>query len=173
MFSGEWQTNLIRCFPCGPFWRAICCPCVVYGETAQRLRDPTVDAEKDNDECVEFGRDYCLFSTCALDLKEHRAEIRRRYRIKGSPANDCLVSCFCSGCVVMQHDDELKARLAAAGVGSSVVGDQYKAEEPMQMQMQIQAPGRGGHQQGYTRGTAQKSGRGCDNEAQEQGPQRC
>jgi hypothetical protein len=64
---------------------------------------------------------------------EHRAEIRRRYGIKGSDTNDCLVSCFCCACAVMQHDDEVKARLLAGEGNGAVVKEAYTAQEPMNM----------------------------------------
>ncbi|KAK4038045.1 hypothetical protein C8A01DRAFT_17817 [Parachaetomium inaequale] len=159
-FTGEWQTSLVRWSPCGTLWKALCCPCVIYRETAQRLRDPTVPAEKRGSDCVEFGRDFCI-GTYAISLKDHRAQIRRRYRIRGSSNNDCLVACCCYACAVMQHDDELKARLAAEGV---VVRDGYKAEGPMVMRAQGQGQGQGqmqmpgGQGQGYENGAGASQG---------------
>jgi hypothetical protein len=64
----------------------------------------------------------------------------------------------------MQHDDELKARLAAQGV---VVRDGYKAEGPMvmqgqgqgqQMQMQTQMQMPGGQAHGYENGAGAYQG---------------
>lgn len=59
---------------------------------------------------------------------KHRAEIRQRYGIKGSETNDCLVSCFCCACALLQQDDELKTRLASEGITT-----QYRPEEPMKV----------------------------------------
>lgn len=61
----------------------------------------------------------------------HRAEIRSRYHIRGSPTSDCLVAGFCCACAVQQHDEELKARLAAAAENERVSRAGYTAEKPM------------------------------------------
>ncbi|EAQ83075.1 predicted protein [Chaetomium globosum CBS 148.51] len=100
----------MRCSPCGPLWKAICWPCTSYAETEQLLRDPSVPVEKNSRDCVEFGRDFCI-GTYASKLKTQRAQIRTRYAIPGTPNNDCLVSCCCWACVVLQHDEEVRARL--------------------------------------------------------------
>ncbi|KAK4186287.1 hypothetical protein QBC35DRAFT_273879 [Podospora australis] len=88
----EWESKLIPCTPCGHFWRAILCPCEIYGQTAQRLRDPTKPAEKDNADCHEFACNHILFSMCFIEVMRHRSDIRKRYNIKGSDTKDCLVS---------------------------------------------------------------------------------
>ncbi|KXX79689.1 Protein PLANT CADMIUM RESISTANCE 9 [Madurella mycetomatis] len=100
----------------------------VYGQTAQRLRDPTVEAEEKNADCEEFAFNHILASLCFLDIMKHRAEIRQRYGIKGSETNDCLVSCFCCACALLQQDDELKTRLASEDITT-----QYRPEEPMKV----------------------------------------
>lgn len=71
-------------------------------------------------------------------IMEHRAEIRRRYGIKGSGTTDCLVSCFCCSCAVLQNEEELKLRHAREGI---VVKEAYKSEQQMVMQPSVQAQG--------------------------------
>ncbi|KAK0716670.1 hypothetical protein B0T21DRAFT_258345, partial [Apiosordaria backusii] len=100
----------IQCTPCGPFWKAIACPCMIYGDTAQRLRDPNLPAEKNNTDCTEFAMNHVLFSLCFIDIMKHRADIRKRYNIPGTETKDCLVSCFCCSCALLQQDNELRMR---------------------------------------------------------------
>jgi hypothetical protein len=38
-FTGTWQTKLVRFFPCGPFWKAIACPCICE---SQRHKNPLI-----------------------------------------------------------------------------------------------------------------------------------
>ncbi|KAK0669200.1 PLAC8 family-domain-containing protein, partial [Cercophora samala] len=121
--TSQWETPLIQCFPCGPFWKAIFCPCIFYGQTAQRLRDPNLPAEKHNADCTDFAMNNLLLS---IDIMTHRAEIRKRYNIPGSQTKDCLVSCFCCSCAVVQQDEEVRGRQEREGIR---VG--YKAEAPM------------------------------------------
>ncbi|KAH6615453.1 hypothetical protein B0J18DRAFT_437365 [Chaetomium sp. MPI-SDFR-AT-0129] len=135
--QGQWTNSLIRFFPCGFFWKTQCCPCYTFADTAQRLRDPTVPTEEHSRDCVEFGRAYCI-GTYASPLKEHRKEIRERYGIPGTSSNDFWVSCCCPGCVVMQHEDELKARLGAGVGGAAVVSEGYQPTGGMQVQQQPQ-----------------------------------
>jgi len=39
-----------------------------------------------------------------------RSKMRRQYGIKGNGCNDCLVSCFCGCCALVQEDKEVKAQ---------------------------------------------------------------
>ncbi|KAH6623805.1 hypothetical protein F5144DRAFT_372117 [Chaetomium tenue] len=132
-YTSAWKSPLMRCSPCGPLWKAIWWPCTSYAETEQLLRDPSVPVEKNSRDCVEFGRDFCI-GTYASKLKTQRLQIRTRYAIPGTSNNDCLVSCCCWACVVMQHDEEVRARLERGDLGvkgSGVVMGEYRAEGGM------------------------------------------
>lgn len=43
-----------------------------------------------------------------------RGEIRERYGIEGTGTKDCCVSYWCPCCALIQQDNEVKARAAAA-----------------------------------------------------------
>ncbi|KAK4641871.1 hypothetical protein QC761_504625 [Podospora bellae-mahoneyi] len=98
--TSEWETSLIQCFPCGLFWKAIACPCIFYDQTAQRLRDLNLPAEENNADCKDFAVN----------------KIKKKYSIPGSETKDCLVSCFCCSCAVMQQNGELRGRQEKEGI---------------------------------------------------------
>ncbi|KAK3983843.1 hypothetical protein QBC44DRAFT_254227 [Cladorrhinum sp. PSN332] len=134
----DWETPLIQCTPCGPFWHAIACPCVgkssLHGQTAQRLRDPRVEAEKNNADCKEFAVNQILFGLCFLEVMKSRRDIRLQYDIKGNGFGDFCVSCFCCSCALQQHDAELRRRQGRGEIG--VVREGYVREEEMVMGVQ-------------------------------------
>ncbi|KAH6847078.1 hypothetical protein B0I37DRAFT_445386 [Chaetomium sp. MPI-CAGE-AT-0009] len=154
-FTSAWKNPLFRCSPCGPLWKAYCWPCTMYAETEQLLRDPSVPAEKNSRDCVEFGRDFCI-GTYASKLKTQRATIRHRYAIPGTSNNDCLVSCCCWACAVLQHDEEVRARLARGDHG--VVMERYQPQAGMVVETGVGVGGGVGEEgEGLMRG----DGRGC------------
>jgi len=62
---------------------------------------------------------YCL-ANCALApflQCSNRGKIRNKYNIEGNPCTDCLVSCCCTCCDLIQQDKEVKEREQAAPAG--------------------------------------------------------
>lgn len=60
-----------------------------------------------------------------------RGNIRRQYGIKGNDCSDCLTSCFCGCCALVQEDREVKAQEKEDGKyaapGAAATDDVYAA----------------------------------------------
>ncbi|KKK18037.1 hypothetical protein ARAM_000765 [Aspergillus rambellii] len=116
--SNEWSS---------PFWDVIepietcligwCFPCGLYGRATERLRDPTLkDGNYINSNCCLFVlSSYCGLHWVLLMMK--RAELREKFGIRGSVGEDCILSCCCPCCVLVQQEKELDAQAAFLQAG--------------------------------------------------------
>ncbi|KAI0396464.1 hypothetical protein F5Y17DRAFT_455964 [Xylariaceae sp. FL0594] len=84
----------------------------VVGRTSQRLLDPTgLLPQFINVDCLIHG---VLRYTCCLGwvwTLVKRTEIRERFGIPGTAVEDCVTAYFCECCAVVQHDNEVVARM--------------------------------------------------------------
>jgi Cys-rich protein (TIGR01571 family) len=114
-----WLNDLFDCFsPQETCLFACLIPCVVFGKTAAREEDPTLkDYNAINGKCVGFSCCPHMF------LRRERSKLREKYGIEGSWFEDCLTTCFCGVCSIVQLEKESKQRAEAAG---------YQAPQPMQ-----------------------------------------
>ncbi|KAL4934278.1 PLAC8 family protein [Aspergillus undulatus] len=111
--SNEWNNSVWSC--CSPFKAcclSCCCTCLIYGQQSERMEDPALK------EGSYVNGDCCLFtlaSFCSLHwvlLMMKRRDMREKFGIKGSVGKDCLLSCCCTCCVLVQHDKELDTQAA-------------------------------------------------------------
>lgn len=130
--EGQWEHGFWDCFSPGDLcFKSCCCPCFAFGKTQHRLEDPSLATYKSvNAPCGIF----CLlayvggFSWVYQMMK--RTEMRQAYNIKGSAAWDCLASCCCPCCTIMQMDKEVVSRQAQ---GAAAMQQGYQAPQGMAM----------------------------------------
>ncbi|KAI3337741.1 PLAC8 family-domain-containing protein [Ustulina deusta] len=112
--EGEWQTGICSCGPCSSCLLAWCLPCILLGQTSERIRDPSMQsADMLNSDCLLHAGISCLTGCGWIYAMVKRTEIRERYGIQGSGCNDCCVSFWCSCCALIQQDNEVKIRQRA------------------------------------------------------------
>ncbi|RWA05904.1 hypothetical protein EKO27_g9200 [Xylaria grammica] len=112
--QGEWQTGICSCGPCSSCLLAWCLPCILLGQTSERIRDPSMQsADLLNSDCFLHGAINCFTGCGWIYALLKRGEIRERYGIKGSGCGDCCVSFWCSCCALIQQDNEVKIRQRA------------------------------------------------------------
>ncbi|RMJ23991.1 DUF614 domain protein [Aspergillus sp. HF37] len=107
----EWSHSFWDC--CSPTETCLvgwCLPCFLFGKTSSRLNDPALKEESaaNGDCCI-----YCLSTYCGLYgivLMLKRGELRKRFGIEGSGLKDCVGSCFCPCCTLVQHEKEVEAK---------------------------------------------------------------
>ncbi|KAL4778553.1 PLAC8 family-domain-containing protein [Aspergillus varians] len=106
--SNEWSNSVWDCFsPVKTCLLSWCCPCAVYGRTAERLEDPALkQGSYVNGDCCLLALANCCGLGWVLMMMKRR-DLREKFGIKGSVGEDCILSCCCSCCVVMQHEKEL------------------------------------------------------------------
>ncbi|KAK0713906.1 PLAC8 family-domain-containing protein, partial [Lasiosphaeria miniovina] len=125
--DGQWESGFCNCSPCESCFLACCCPCIIHGKTADRLRDPTMaTADTFNSDCVLFGVVQACLGVGFIFTMQQRGEIRKRYGIKGSGLGDCCATFWCNCCAQIQADNEVIARSAR---GPIVQG--YQPHGPM------------------------------------------
>ncbi|RYP39203.1 hypothetical protein DL767_002311 [Monosporascus sp. MG133] len=128
--GGEWQASLCDCSPCSSCLLGWCLPCILVGQTAERIRDPSMqNADLLNSDCLIHGGLTCFTGCGWIYAMLKRGEIRERYNIKGSGCNDCCVSYWCACCAVIQQDNEVIIRQRNAGA----VQQGYQSQPGMQM----------------------------------------
>ncbi|KAF7522109.1 hypothetical protein G7054_g12254 [Neopestalotiopsis clavispora] len=113
--GGEWKSSLCDCSPCSSCIVSCCIPCILVGQTSERLRDPTMQTASDlNNDCMIHGG-LCFFTGFHwVYTMLKRTEIRERFGIPGSSFGDCCTAFWCHCCAVIQQDNEVKARLRPA-----------------------------------------------------------
>jgi len=118
----EWKNDMFSCFDGGLeandhlCLKATFCPWFVYGKQQERLRNPSLQGyDRINNDCLMFaGAQYVCGLSWVLQFIK-RGELRQAYNIKGDQMTDCLYSCLCHCCVLIQHDKEIVARQVEAG----------------------------------------------------------
>ncbi|KAI1650423.1 PLAC8-domain-containing protein [Daldinia loculata] len=135
--GGEWQASLCDCSPCSSCLLAWCLPCLLLGQTSERIRDPSMQtADMMNSDCMIHGLITCFTGCGWIYGMLKRTEIRERYNIKGSGCDDCCVSFWCSCCALIQQDNEVKIRQQNA----QPIAQGYQPQPGMQMPAPAHAP---------------------------------
>lgn len=92
----EWKASLFSVFSSGPVtcFVTILCPCYQYG----------VNSEAMGGSCCPDGFVYGLMQECGLCCLVH-APLRKRIREKHGivSSNDCLITCCCPCCAIIQE----------------------------------------------------------------------
>ncbi|KAG9253214.1 PLAC8 family-domain-containing protein [Emericellopsis atlantica] len=116
--SSNWENGICSCFSqCDTCLMSCCLPCITYGKTQTRMRDPSLRSYSAlNGDCLIFG----LLSLGALNWiiqTSTRAQMRRNFSIEGSCCGDCLTVFFCPCCAVGQEEMEAQTRLQGDQTG--------------------------------------------------------
>ncbi|KAI0011571.1 PLAC8-domain-containing protein [Xylariaceae sp. FL0662B] len=128
--GGAWQAGLCSCGPCTTCLLGWCVPCVLLGQTSERIRDPSMqDADLMNSDCLIHGALTCFTGFGWIYALLKRGEIRERFEIEGSGCNDCCVSYWCPCCALIQQDNEVKMRQQNA----QPVAQGYESQPAMQV----------------------------------------
>ncbi|KAI1460410.1 PLAC8-domain-containing protein [Annulohypoxylon moriforme] len=128
--GGEWQASLCDCSPCTSCLLATCLPCILLGQTSERIRDPSMQsADMMNSDCMIHGLITCFTGCGWIYALMKRGEIRERYQIEGSGFNDCCVSYWCPCCALIQQDNEVKVRQR----NGQPIAQGYQSQPTMQM----------------------------------------
>ncbi|ORY57860.1 PLAC8 family-domain-containing protein, partial [Pseudomassariella vexata] len=91
-------------------------PCLLVGQTADRLRDPTMQtAEALNTECLIYGGLLFFTGFHWVYLMLKRTEIREHFGIPGSTVEDCCTTYWCHCCAAIQQDGEVRKRIPISG----------------------------------------------------------
>ncbi|OTA56520.1 PLAC8-domain-containing protein [Hypoxylon sp. EC38] len=136
--GGEWQASLCDCSPCTSCLLGFCLPCILLGQTSERIRDPTMQtADMMNSDCMIYTLISCFTGCGWIYALMKRDEIRKRYQIQGSSTSDCCVSYWCPCCALIQQDNEVLIRQRNA---QPVIAQGYQPQPAMQMQMQMPMP---------------------------------
>ncbi|KAK3322021.1 PLAC8 family-domain-containing protein [Apodospora peruviana] len=129
----KWLTNFCICTPFSDCLMAYFAPCYMVGQTADRLRDPTMkNADMNNSDCTNFAAFHCITGCGFITVMKQREDIRKRYNIKGSSCGDCCATCWCMSCALMQNDNEVKRREAVRMAANPVV-EAYQAPPGMML----------------------------------------
>ncbi|KAI2621167.1 PLAC8-domain-containing protein [Hypoxylon sp. NC1633] len=129
--GGEWQASLCNCSPCTSCLLSTFLPCILLGQTSERMRDPSMQsADMLNSDCMIHGFIACFTGCGWIYALMKRGEIRQRYQIHGSGCGDCCVSFWCSCCALIQQDNEVKMRQAKL---NQPVSQGYQPQPDMQM----------------------------------------
>ncbi|CAI0653928.1 unnamed protein product [Colletotrichum noveboracense] len=126
MAQREWNSSLMDCSPCGTSMMATWLPCLVFGKTSERMRDPNLKNYSPlNGECFMIS---ALGSIGYLMSK--RTDIRQQFGIDGSECGDCCTAYWCPCCVLIQHENEVIGRTQYAPVteGYQSQGDSMKMQ---------------------------------------------
>ncbi|KAI8956061.1 PLAC8 family-domain-containing protein [Xylaria longipes] len=95
--GSEWQTGICNCEPCSSCLLGWCLPCLLLGQTSERIRDPSMQsADMLNSDCLIYTAISCFTGCGWIYAMIKRGEIRERYGIKGSGCDDCCVSYWVS-----------------------------------------------------------------------------
>ncbi|OTA99666.1 hypothetical protein M426DRAFT_324917 [Hypoxylon sp. CI-4A] len=130
--GGKWQADLCDCSPCSSCLLAWCLPCLLLGQTSERIRDPSMQtADMLNSDCMIHGLINCFTGCGWIYGMLKRGEIRERYQIEGSGCDDCCVSYWCPCCALQQQDNEVKLRQRSNA--RQPVAQPYQTQPAMQV----------------------------------------
>lgn len=104
-----------------------CLPCLAFGKTQSRLRDPTLQSyDSINGDVSLLGHflhkvltnlaQCMIWSFLSLGFSQwiyqtiKRGELRNKYGIQGSCCGDCCVSMCCGCCALIQEEKEAEIR---------------------------------------------------------------
>ncbi|KAJ2890027.1 uncharacterized protein MKZ38_002584 [Zalerion maritima] len=122
----DWQHSFFDCCPFSTCCMSCCLPSRLFGRTAARLRDPTLQSyARCNSDCMSFCAINCIGCGWILVMNK-RSEIRQRFGIQGSGGGDCAAACCCPCCAMIQNEEELKIRNA-----TGPITQEYQSQQGM------------------------------------------
>ncbi|PLB46226.1 PLAC8-domain-containing protein [Aspergillus steynii IBT 23096] len=103
----DWSFSLFACFsPIGICLRSWLCPCVQYGKTQARLKDPYRSSYSCcNSDCVIWTISNLLCCCGCVQFCKRRA-MASQLNIKSACCGDCVAACFCPCCALVQEGKE-------------------------------------------------------------------
>ncbi|XP_040995486.1 cell number regulator 6-like [Juglans microcarpa x Juglans regia] len=143
----DWTTGICGCAEdTESCWTGLFCPCVLFGRNVENLQDiPWTNACVCHGMCVEGGlalaaatalfhgidpktsfliAEGLLFSwwMCGIYTGLFRQSLQKKYHLKNSPCDPCLVHCCLHWCAICQEHREMKNHLSDnAAVNMTVV----------------------------------------------------
>ncbi|KAK8852244.1 DUF614 domain protein [Apiospora arundinis] len=134
-----WSSHVFDCFDSADeLFMACLCPCIVFGKTRARLRDPSMATyDTVNSDCAI----WTFLSMCGLSCIYQwgaRKEIRERYAIKGDEAEDAMLTLCCPVCALVQEEKEVVRRTTQQQAAPTGYIAQPQMQVPVQMQMPMQ-----------------------------------
>ncbi|KAJ5792829.1 uncharacterized protein N7503_008807 [Penicillium pulvis] len=120
----EWNHSLFDC--CSPgllCFKTCCLPCLTYGKTQARIRDPSLQSFSQINSSCSIWTLLSLFGSHWILQTVSRGEMRERYGIEGSCCGDCCVSLCCGCCALIQEEKEAELRSKPELVGYKMPGD--------------------------------------------------
>ncbi|CEN62752.1 Putative DUF614 domain protein (AFU_orthologue; AFUA_5G00975) [Aspergillus calidoustus] len=107
----DWNYSLGSC--CSPAtlcFLTCCLPCLTFGKTQARLRDPTLQTyDSINSECIIFGVLSLGYAQWIIQTIR-RGEMREKHQIEGSCCGDCCTAFWCGCCALVQEEKEMELR---------------------------------------------------------------
>jgi len=111
----DWSFGLFNCSArCNLCCWATFCPCVVYGENRQRLRNLQQQGAplpggggRTNDYCCIYAALVPTLYAWILHIPS-RGETRDRYGVRGDVYTDCLTAWLCKPCSLTQERREIE-----------------------------------------------------------------
>lgn len=142
-----WMSGIFACTQdTESCWTGLFCPCVLFGRNVERLRDdiPWTGPCVCHAVCVEGGmllaaataytygidpQTTCLiwegllfaWWMCGIYTGNVRQELQKKYHLKNSPCDPCLVHCCMHWCALCQEHREMKSRLSEDAVAPMTV----------------------------------------------------
>ncbi|KAG6501782.1 hypothetical protein ZIOFF_041666 [Zingiber officinale] len=121
----------------GPGWTGLFCPCVLFGRNVERLREdtPWTSPCMCHALCVEGGLALAVATAvfhgidpstsfligeglvftwwmCGIYTGIFRQSLQKKYHLKNSPCDPCMVHCCMHWCAICQEHREMKGRLS-------------------------------------------------------------
>ncbi|KAL9254282.1 Cell number regulator 6-like protein [Drosera capensis] len=142
-----WTTGIFGCAEDTESWRGLFCPCVLFGRNVERMRDddmPWTTPCICHAVCVEGGialaaatavfhgidprTSFLVFEglvfawwMCGIYTGLVRQSLQRKYHLKNSPCDPCLVHCCMHWCALCQEHREMKSRLSDDAISPMTV----------------------------------------------------
>ncbi|MFS8023949.1 putative PLAC8 motif-containing protein [Helianthus anomalus] len=108
MFSRIINTNSLFCnLPWCSAIITLCCPCVTFGQIANRIDNGRTSCETAG--CIYTGIALCIAMPCIYSCT-YRTKLRNHFGLFETPASDCITHLCCEYCALCQEYRELNYR---------------------------------------------------------------
>lgn len=151
----DWSTGIFGCAEdAGSCWTGLFCPCVLFGRNIETLKGDISERAAciGHVICVEGGmtaaavtsvlhgidpQTMCLIYEglffawwmCGIYTSMSRQSVQKKYHLKDSPCDPCMVHCCLHWCAICQEHREMKGRLADNTTTSATVVDPPPVQE--------------------------------------------
>lgn len=116
---GEWRFSLFGCFEdCGLCTTTICCPCVTYGRTKDKMNPESGFCLN----CVVWCTVSHIVGPWFMGYRNRRV-IRRMRNIPGTTCGDCCVHFCCPCCGLIQEAREFVWCSLLVMIWNSLIGE--------------------------------------------------